>query len=71
MEETGVINVGETGVEFNARDFARSLENIGRNIRTRTVSGYVVDGVGVNVGELEEYVRDNGGENIEVIYEVD
>ena len=71
MEEIGVVNVGETGVEFNARDFARSLENIGRNIRARTVSGYVVDGVEVNVGELEEYVRDNGGENIEVIYEVD
>lgn len=71
MEEIGVVNVGETGVEFNARDFARSLENIGRNIRIRTVSGYVVDGVEVNVGELEEYVRDNDGENIEVIYEVD
>lgn len=68
ITKTGVVNVGETGVEFNARDFARSLENIGRNIRTRTVSGYVVDGVEVNVGELEEYVRDNGGENIEVIY---
>ena len=63
--------MGETGVEFNARDFARSLENIGRNIRTRTVSGYIVDGVEVNVGELERYVKDFGGKEIEVIYEVD
>ena len=60
----------ETGVEFNARDFARSLENIGRNIRTRTVSGYVVDGVEVNIGELERYVKDFGGKEIKVIYVV-
>lgn len=63
--------IKETGVEFNARDFARSLENIGRNIRTKTVSGYVVDGVGVNVGELERYVKNYGGKEIEVIYKVD
>lgn len=60
--------MGETGVEFNARDFARSLEDIGRRANSQIVNGYLVDGVEVSVGELEEYVRDNGGENIEVIY---
>ena len=60
--------VKETGVEFNARDFARSLEDIGRKANAKTVSGYLVDGEFVYVGSLEEYISTNGGKEIEVVY---
>lgn len=58
----------ETGVKFNAREFADALENIGRKANAQMVNGYIVDGKEVGVGELETYIRTNGGESIEVIY---
>ena len=68
ITKTGVVNVGGTGVEFNARDFARSLEDIGRRANAQTVSGYLVDGEFVYVGSLEEYISTNGANEIEVVY---
>ena len=60
--------IKETGVRFNAREFARSLEDIGRKANAKTVSGYLVDGDFVCVGSLEEYISANGGKEIEVVY---
>lgn len=60
--------VKETGVEFNATDFARSLENIGRRANSKIVSGYLVDGEFVSVGSLEEYIGANRADEIEVCY---